>query len=59
MTMSEDRCPPHFFVAAWSSENTGVLFCRYCGEIRELKVPALEAPIEERVPESADLHPPQ
>jgi hypothetical protein len=48
--MNNDRCPPHNFQTAWiSDEKGGAIFCRWCGEVRELEVPTIEAPVEERV----------
>ena len=43
----QERCPPHLFEAAWqgTEENsTGVIFCRYCGDIRALEVARVPAP---------------
>lgn len=48
-----DRCPPHDFRAAWSSEDVGVLFCRLCGEVMALTPQSIEAPKEERIEEEA------
>ena len=48
--MSEDRCPPHNFQAGWTSdEKGGAIFCRWCGEVRELVPQKIEAPVEEKV----------
>lgn len=52
--MTDDICPPHFFLAAWRNENDGVLFCRMCGEVRELNPATIEAPDEEKVEVSDD-----
>ena len=44
------QCFPHWFEAAWqgTEENsTGVIFCKKCGEIRELTAQHIEAPAEE------------
>lgn len=35
---SDEHCPPHQFYAAWMSEQMGAIYCRECGEIRELAV---------------------
>jgi hypothetical protein len=53
----KERCPPHKFKAAWSSgdDNKGVIFCRACGDIRELVEPAVSAPAEETVTASYTL----
>ena len=42
-------CPPHLFDAGWTGgdETHGVIYCRYCGEIRDLKLAEIEAPVEE------------
>jgi Fe2+ or Zn2+ uptake regulation protein len=42
-----DLCPPHFFLAAWQSEDHGVIYCRLCGDVRELAMQKIEAPAEE------------
>lgn len=47
-----ERCPPHRFEGAWanaSEDAPGILYCRYCGDIRPAQVPVIEAPIEEMV----------
>ena len=47
-----ERCPPHRFEGAWanaSEDAPGILFCRYCGDIRPAQVPFIEAPLEEMV----------
>jgi len=45
-----DRCPPHHFEGAYVSDDKGgVIFCRWCGEIRDLTPQWIEAPAEERV----------
>lgn len=47
-----DKCPPHWFEAAWTGteeNSTGAIFCRWCGEIRPLEVQKIEAPVEERI----------
>lgn len=46
--MSDELCPPHFFLAAWASENEGVLFCRLCGDVREMKPASQTPPPEEK-----------
>jgi hypothetical protein len=45
----DDICPPHAFKAAWSTEQTGVMFCQLCGDVRPLNPPTIAAPIEEQV----------
>jgi hypothetical protein len=43
-----DRCPPHRFEGGWvNDEEGGVIFCRWCGEIRSLAPQRIEAPLEE------------
>jgi len=44
-----DYCPPHKFAAAWQDDDKGVIFCRYCGEVRELEVQRIGAPDLEKV----------
>ena len=54
-----DRCPPHRFEGGWvNDEEGGVIFCRWCGEIRSLAPQRIEAPLEERltVRERSDGH---
>lgn len=47
----KDRCPPHKFVAAWSSDDdhSGVIFCVYCGDVLPLAPAQVDAPAIERL----------
>jgi hypothetical protein len=50
-----DRCPPHNFhvAASWEGEQSrGYIYCRACGDIRELAAQDADAPAEERYTES-------
>lgn len=47
--MSDDRCPPHNFQSAWQTDEIGVLFCRFCGEVRDLTPQKVGPPVEESI----------
>ena len=47
-----ERCTTvaHYFEAAWSGadgDGFGVIFCRWCGDIRPIEVATIGAPAEE------------
>jgi Fe2+ or Zn2+ uptake regulation protein len=42
-----DLCPPHDFRAGWQTDEHGVIYCRLCGEVRELEAQRIGAPAEE------------
>lgn len=51
---TDEQCPPHWFEAAWTDQDEdtvthGVIYCRWCGEVRPLEVQRIEAPVEERI----------
>ena len=40
----------HYFEAAWSGaegDGFGVIYCRWCGDIRAIEIPGIGAPAEE------------
>lgn len=46
---SPDRCPPHYFQPGWRTDEIGLIFCRLCGEVRDLEPAKIEAPVEESI----------
>jgi hypothetical protein len=50
-----DICPPHEFEGGWASmeadgSQAGVIFCKWCGDIRLLTPPSIEASTLESEP---------
>lgn len=47
-----ERCPPHRFEGGWQNSSDaapGILWCRWCGDIREL-IPPTIGPIDDETP---------
>lgn len=48
--MKGDRCPPHNFkggFTAMADEALGVIWCKWCGDVRPLDVARVDPPPEE------------
>ena len=49
LTDLETICPPHDFRAGWRTDENGVIYCRLCGEVRELEAQRVEASETEKI----------
>lgn len=47
--MTDDRCPPHFFQHGWRTDALGLIWCRFCGEVRDLEPQNVGPPVEESI----------